>query len=83
LQTERPIKEKQVLEVPESESRDKSQQLISVEKAAETIRAYWRARGHDVKVWVELAQVHVEGCQRDEYVIRSNLRNGRPSQEAV
>lgn len=48
---------------------------------ADRIHSYWLRRGHDVKVWVELA----EEARRDviknghgTYAVRSNLVNGLP-----
>ena len=42
------------------------------EYLAETIRAYWRVRGHEIKVWVE----PISRTYASEFAVRSNLRLG-------
>ena len=42
------------------------------EYMAETIRAYWRVRGHEIEVWVEpISQTYAS-----DFAVRSNLRLG-------
>jgi hypothetical protein len=49
------------------------------EKLADTIRAYWSRRGHEVEVWVECANDYVNQLRTGAwYVVRSDLVDGRP-----
>jgi hypothetical protein len=49
------------------------------ERLAEKIRAYWSKRGRPVKVWVEPCSEYLSSLRTGSwYVVRSNLRNGKP-----
>ena len=56
-------------------------------RLANKIRRHWRAKGHDVLVWVEEVPAgtsHREFAYRDGvYQVRSNLVNGLPRAAAI
>jgi hypothetical protein len=64
---------------------DSTFSLAGAEELAARLRAFWRVRGHKVKVWVEQIRTHAadQGHAATMFCVRSNLLCGRPATDAA